>query len=146
MSDRAAKTGNGTAISPRSGAVIPTGAHPWNTGGKPGRSGARPNYAKELAGHLVQRYQILPMLAAIAVHGTTLADEHLPALPDDAPDIKATDRIKAGEILMGYAFGKPQQHHTVEMTDADRLDRMAELIEIGRKRWIAKQRAKRRAG
>lgn len=40
----AAKTGakSGMMVSPRSGATIPTGAHPGNTGGKKGRSGRKP--------------------------------------------------------------------------------------------------------
>ena len=36
--------------SPKSGATIPTGAHPGNTGGKKGRSGRRP-YAFALFAH-----------------------------------------------------------------------------------------------
>lgn len=34
-------TANRLMVSPRSGAAIPTGAHPANTGGKPGRSGRK---------------------------------------------------------------------------------------------------------
>ena len=41
------KTGNGVMQSPRSGAVVPTGAHPGNTGGKPGRSGRRSDAFKQ---------------------------------------------------------------------------------------------------
>ena len=38
----------GEMVSPLSGAVCPTGAHPGNTGGKPGRSGRPPNELREL--------------------------------------------------------------------------------------------------
>jgi hypothetical protein len=42
---------SGTMRSPRSGAVVRTGAHPANTGGKKGRSGRKPDAFKEqLAG------------------------------------------------------------------------------------------------
>ena len=43
------KTGTktGTMISPKSGAVCPTGAHPGNTGGKKGRSGRKPDAYKQ---------------------------------------------------------------------------------------------------
>jgi hypothetical protein len=45
------KTGkkSGTMRSPRSGAEVPTGAHPGNTGGKKGRSGRKPFAFRMLA-------------------------------------------------------------------------------------------------
>ncbi len=47
------KTGNKTGkqitmTSPRSGATVPTGAHPKNTGGKKGRSGRKPDAFRRL--------------------------------------------------------------------------------------------------
>ena len=42
-----------TAKSPRSGAEIPLGAHPGNTGGKKGRSGRRPDWLKQFCDDLL---------------------------------------------------------------------------------------------
>ena len=50
------KTGNGTMLSPRNGAVCPTGAHPGNTGGKPGRSGRKAKDFRQLCGEAVDKY------------------------------------------------------------------------------------------
>lgn len=53
------KTGKKTATSPRSGATIPTGAHPGNTGGKKGRSGRKPEAFRALCRALVSSQAVL---------------------------------------------------------------------------------------
>lgn len=47
------KTGTRTMRSPRSGAEIPTGAHPGNTGGKKGRSGRPSSQHREWCRKLI---------------------------------------------------------------------------------------------
>jgi hypothetical protein len=55
MTSATAKTAVKTAKSPRSGAEIPLGAHPGNTGGKKGRSGRKPDEFKALCRQLASR-------------------------------------------------------------------------------------------
>ena len=58
------KTGIAVMISPISGARTPTGAHPGNTGGKPGRSGRPPALLRQkLAGTLANRLQVVRDIA-----------------------------------------------------------------------------------
>ena len=49
---RPRKTAVKTAVSPLNGARIPLGAHPGNTGGKPGRSGRPPKAFKDFLAEL----------------------------------------------------------------------------------------------
>lgn len=49
------KTAAKTARSPKNGAEIPLGAHPGNTGGKPGRSGRPPDEFKQMCQAMASR-------------------------------------------------------------------------------------------
>ncbi len=64
------------AVSPVNGARIPLGAHPHNTGGKPGRSGRRQDWMHEACARAV-RQEGVPLLRRILrgkVAGATVAD------------------------------------------------------------------------
>jgi hypothetical protein len=113
------KTATKTAISPLSGAAIPLGAHPGNTGGKKGRSGRLPSKVREacrLAFH--QRLKVLKQIAD---------NEH-----EDAADrIRAVDTLgKYGGIQKIEHTGAddgPIQVNVVELREriAGRLARLA---------------------
>lgn len=83
----AAKTGKKTAISPRSGAEIPTGAHPKNTGGKKGRSGRKPQAFKTFASALAMDPEFQKQLEAAALAGD----------------------LQAMKLVIQYAEGMPPQ-------------------------------------
>jgi len=90
--------------SPRSGAEIPTGNHPGNTGGKKGRSGRKPNKIKALCRKIVDDRKLVSVL------GTIAADD----------EEKARDRIAAITKLIEYGYGKPEQ--VVDVTsDGERV-------------------------
>src|ERR1043165_793407 len=91
MSDEKDKTAIRTAKSGRNGQEIPLGAHPGNTGGKPGRSGRIPEKVKVLADELSDRYQLLPMLAKIAAN----------------VDEETRDRVMAAKVVLEYTHRKP---------------------------------------
>lgn len=74
--------------SPRSGAEIPTGAHPKNTGGKKGRSGRKPQAFKTFASSLATDPEFQASIKSAAILGDMAAiklvvqyAEGLPAQP-----------------------------------------------------------------
>lgn len=86
MAKSAGKTG--FAVSPINGAVIPTGAHPLNTGGKPGRSGRPPSAIRaRLRGSFANRVKILKEIA-------------------DSEDSRGSDRLKALDLMAKYGLGE----------------------------------------
>lgn len=87
------KTGKHTMTSPRSGATVPTGAHPKNTGGKKGRSGRKPLPFKELCKDILEDPVTQQKVREAAQN---------PAAPGYSALIKA---------LAAYAEGLPQQTH-----------------------------------
>ena len=54
--------------SPRSGVALPAGAHPGNTGGKPGRSGRRPDEFKAMMRRLVNRKDVAAAFRSILLN------------------------------------------------------------------------------
>ena len=99
------KTGQGTGVmvSPLTGAVCPTGAHPGNTGGKPGRSGRPPKHFVEWCKDLTD-------------------DEDARAVFESRN--KAGD-LKVMEFAAGYAHGKPKESLEV-------LGKVAIIVGTGR--------------
>lgn len=90
------KTATKTAKpSGRNGNVLPVGAHPGNTGGKPGRSGRRPFAITLAAQELVDKHDLLNVAVKIAVGPS-----------------KDTDRLAAIRLLVEYGYGRAPQHIT----------------------------------
>lgn len=56
------KTGYKTVKSPKTGAELPVGAHPWNTGGKKGRSGRKPDEFRAHMRELTSRPEVVAYL------------------------------------------------------------------------------------
>ncbi len=90
------KTGKRTMTSPRSGATVPTGAHPKNTGGKKGRSGRKPLAFKELCKDILEDENTETSMRAAA---------RTPKLPGYAALIK---------MLASYADGVPEKTIVLE--------------------------------
>lgn len=63
------KTADKTAVSPLNGARLPLGAHAGNTGGKPGRSGRKPNAFIDECERLTDAIA-LPKIAAYLIAST----------------------------------------------------------------------------
>ena len=107
------KTGKKTAISPRSGAEIPVGAHPGNTGGKKGRSGRRPDTIKQLARTILDQNRLLEVVGQIALG--RIGESWLGSDDDVHYDeTRNADRINAVRLLLAYGYGQPTQVQQVE--------------------------------
>jgi len=100
--------------SPRSGYALPVGAHPGNTGGKPGRSGRPKKAFKKFCRELVssEEYQR-------ALREASTSDEH-------------KDFIGAAKLVASFATSKPAKKviHQHTSTARDRLaDRLARIVD-----------------
>jgi hypothetical protein len=91
-----------TMRSPKSGAVVPTGAHPGNTGGKPGRSGRRPFAITLAAQEITDKHDLLGVARDIALSAE-----------------KDSDRLAAIRLIVEYGYGRAPQHVTLA-NDAER--------------------------
>lgn len=100
-------------VSPRSGAEIPTGAHPGNTGGKKGRSGRKPDAFKELCRELASGRATVASVRKILKDSTH-------------PQFTAALRWASEN-----GYGKPLQDVKIEH---DVSDRLAERLAQARKR------------
>jgi hypothetical protein len=99
------KTGTGalTMRSPRSGAEVPTGAHPGNTGGKRGRSGRVPSIVRELAlESFADRVHLLAEIAdGIAFRRVKVGAHET----ETFTSTEVSDRLRALEMLAKYGLG-----------------------------------------
>ena len=86
------KPGKAMMVSPRSGAEVPTGAHPQNTGGKPGRSGRKSIAFKTACGEIVNDTVLPKVKEYIETHNV------------EDPGFKW-----AAEQVLAYGLGKPTQ-------------------------------------
>jgi hypothetical protein len=90
MATRNGKTANKTAKpSGRNGNRLPLGAHPGNTGGKPGRSGRPPKAFKKFCREAAK------------------SPEYQDALLRAATDDNHNDFIGAAKLIANYAASKP---------------------------------------
>lgn len=113
MRQKSTKTATKTAKSPRSGAEIPLGAHPGNTGGKKGRSGRKRDAFKEMCRELA---------SSSAVEGAVRVILKNPKHPAF---------IGALRWASEYGYGKPNQKFRVH---ADIVHGLAERIKRARER------------
>ena len=86
------KPGKGMMVSPRSGAEVPTGAHPQNTGGKPGRSGRKSIAFKTACAGIVNDNVLPKVREYIKAH-----------------DLGDPGWRWAAEQMLNYGLGKPTQ-------------------------------------
>ena len=98
----------GTMVSPLNGATCPTGAHPGNTGGKPGRSGRPPALVRQACRDGFDAR--IPTLEAIA-DGAAPLTETCPKCGHRgkttlAPVIEIADRLSAIDKLGKYGLGE----------------------------------------
>jgi hypothetical protein len=125
----------GVMISPVNGAVCPTGAHPLNTGGKPGRSGRPPSLVRDALREAFE--QRIPVLASIAdgepavrtrvaladilphVVCPTCGDQLEPREPTDAvreiavvTGANPKDRVQAVDVMGKYGLGTMKEVST----------------------------------
>jgi hypothetical protein len=117
------------AVSPLNGAKIPLGAHPGNTGGKPGRSGRIPSAVREAC--LEEFGKRIPRLASIA-DGMVPLTETCPACGFQAKDNgirepEVRDIIRAMDQLGKYGLGERSEFS--EDVVADNVDRMLAVAE-----------------
>ena len=113
---RGGKTGKktGTMRSPRSGAEVPTGAHPKNTGGKKGRSGRPPIAFKMFLSQLRQDPKVQRQLQL------TLLDRH------------ARHYTAALKVLTDYDDQMP-----ANLTPEERAARIEQFLRLARERAAA---------
>ena len=126
------KTAGKTAVSPINGAEIPLGAHPGNTGGKPGRSGRLPSAVRTAA--LEEFATRVPRIAAIA-DGNVPLTETCPkcgyqakdggfAVPPDVGDM-----LRAHDMLGKYGLGERGEFSPDVVSDnVDRMLTFAETL------------------
>lgn len=94
-----------TAVSPLSGAHIPLGAHPGNTGGKKGRSGRRPSAVRQAC---------LKAFGARVVHLRAIADgvamREVTSLTGETTHAWVScdipERLRALDMLAKYGMGE----------------------------------------
>ena len=106
----ARKTAPKTARSPVTGAEIPLGAHPGNTGGKKGRSGAKPFWWRDFCRSTLADPRVQKRIQMAARNANTVGWASL---------------IRT---LAEYAEGVPEP---MTMTPAERRRRIAELLGLG---------------
>ena len=94
--------------SPKNGNQLPAGAHPQNTGGKPGRSGRRPNIVKEKALELLEELELLQTAADIAKGQLEIGQDRNTGEPIFL-QVSAGDRLAAIRFLTERAAGRPPQ-------------------------------------
>lgn len=111
------KTAQKTATSPISGAEIPLGNHPGNTGGKKGRSGRRPLEITLLAQRIFSKKKLLEVVAMIATADIGEIVGHDKAGEPIYSETKNADRLAAIRFIASYAYGQPSQR--VEHTGED---------------------------
>lgn len=111
-------TGSGFMRSPLTGAVVPTGAHPGNTGGKKGRSGRPPLPFKKFLAELRQDPKVQGELAR------TLKDRN------------AKHYASALRVLVDYDDDLPAN---AQLSAEERAARVAQLLERARERAEANQ-------
>ena len=104
---RKTKTAARTATSPLSGGVIPLGNHPGNTGGKKGRSGAKPLWWKEFCRTTISDPKVQKVIARAAA------------------DPKTQGWTSLIRTLAEYAEGLPSP---ITLTSEERRARIAELL------------------
>lgn len=118
----AGKTARKTARSPRSGAEIPLGAHPGNTGGKPGRSGRPPKAFKDFLAELRRSPKVQQALKQAAEDG-------------ESKNFKA-----ALDVIVRYdpeAPGTKIEHSgSIALTPEERESRVAELLAGVKRRLV----------
>jgi hypothetical protein len=107
-----------TMRSPKSGAVVPTGAHPGNTGGKPGRSGRRPFAITLAAQTIVDQFRLLEVAKDIAVGDIWEEWTNKEGGRISSPT-KNSDRLAAIKFLVERGYGSAPQHVTLA-NDAER--------------------------
>ena len=105
--DGQGKTGDSVMVSPRSGAEVPTGAHPGNTGGKPGRSGRKTNRFHERALEVCNDDKAWDVVLARARAGDLkamdLAASYEIAKPKQVVEVSGPE---GGPIEQVWVFGK----------------------------------------
>lgn len=105
------KTGKKTGrrvVSPINGAVMIAGAHPGNTGGKPGRSGRRPNWIRELAGALLDEHELLEIAVDLAKGQVEISEDRNTGEPIFLSS-SAGERLSAIRFITERAAGRPPQ-------------------------------------
>lgn len=125
---RGRKTAAKTAVSPLNGAEIPLGAHPGNTGGKPGRSGRPPSAVREACRlSFDERIPILEKIADGAVPFLNRCPEcgHEAVTGEEAPS--ADNRLRAIDTLGKYGLGEQREVIETESVKA-KLAAQRELI------------------
>ena len=125
---RRGKTG-GVAVSPLNGAEIPLGAHPGNTGGKPGRSGRPPSELRRLMREGAA--DRLPRLMMIA-DGNVPLTETCPACGHQGktavlPVADTGEMLRANDMLLKYGLGERSEFS--EDVVAENVDRMLSVAE-----------------
>ena len=92
--------------SPRSGVSLPVGAHPWNTGGKKGRSGRKPNNFVEWCDSVTKDETVRAVNLARAKAGDikvlTLAANYAHGKPTERVEVTGKD---GGPITQVWRFG-----------------------------------------
>lgn len=118
MTRRAPKTAAKTAKSPLNGAVIPLGAHPGNTGGKPGRSGRPRKAFKDFLADLRQNPKVQQ------------------AIQEAAEDAGAKNFKAALDVMVRYDIDVPAEKvdHLHTVTDEERETRVLEIVSAARER------------
>jgi hypothetical protein len=108
----APKTANKTAKSGRNGNEIPLGNHPGNTGGKKGRSGAKPLAFKAFAVSLAMNPEFQAALQKAALAGD----------------------ISAAKLVIQYAEGLPPQTVQVTMSQDEARARLQAIADRAKAR------------
>jgi hypothetical protein len=97
-------TGQRYVQSPLTGTLIPCGAHPWNTGGKKGRSGRRPDAFKEMCQKFLQDPATAARLGEIMHTGSD--DVALRAIMGAAQYVapkQAEEKVGKVQVFIGMA-------------------------------------------
>lgn len=125
-----AKTGHraGVMVSPLTGAECPTGAHPGNTGGKPGRSGRPPSIVREACRQAFD--QRIPLLEKIADGMVPFANgcPKCGHQDESGAEVPSTDnRLRALDALGRYGLGEQRDVMEIESVRS-KLAEQRELI------------------
>ena len=120
-----------TAKSPINGAEIPLGAHPGNTGGKPGRSGRPPSVVRDVCS--LRFEERVPLLANIA-DGTAPLSERCPQCGYEGADaglgtVETRDRLRAIDMLGKYGLGERSEFsEDVVTANVDKMLTVAQAL------------------